>query len=138
MPDEAERQKQLAAEMILDSEGLTDDLQDTAAKRLLAWGITQAERLTEETGDTARAVGGLRRVIKRVNNLVAERAALSDDEFAAELDELVAASDGLLGPCVQTQAAVQSLLAERDGLDDAALVERITALLAAYKNESAP
>lgn len=131
MPDEAERQKRLAAQMILDSESLTDDLEDAAAKRLLDWGVAQVERLVEEAAndDVERSVGGLRRLIKRVNNLVADQATLTDGEFAVELDELAAMAGQLLGLHIQSQTASQSLLAERNRLDDAALVERITALL---------
>ncbi len=132
MPNEVERQKRLAAETILDSEGLTDDLEDAAARRLLNWGVAQAERLaTEAAGDELdRVLGRLRRVVKRVNVLVANRAALGDDEFTAELDELIAAASELLGRRDSIQVAVKPLLAERGRLNDAALVEQITALLA--------
>ena len=135
MPDETERQERLAAEIILDSEGLTDDLEDAAAKPLLAWSVAQAKRLaTEAAGhDLDRTVSGLRRVIKRVNNLVADRAILTGDEFAAELDELVTMTSNLTGSTVQGQVAMQSLLADRGHLDDAALVEQITALLVPSK-----
>lgn len=131
MPDETEHKKQLAAEMILDAEGLTDDLEDAAAKRLLNWGIAQAEHLAAEAAndDPERAASGLRRLIKRVNNLVADRAALNDDEFAVELDELVALAGQTLGFRAQGQAVAKPLLAERSRLDNAALVERITTLL---------
>jgi hypothetical protein len=137
MPDEAEHKRQLAAEMILDSEGLTDDLEDAAAKRLLNWGVAQAERLAEQSveDDAERSVGGVRRLIKRVNNLVADRARLTDDEFAAELDDLSALAGELLGLHVQSQTAAQSLLAEQDRLDDTALVERLTALFTTHGSE---
>ncbi len=131
MPDEAERQKRLAAQMILDSESLTDDLEDAAAKHLLNWGVALAERLAIEAAgdDVEPSVGGLRRLIKRVNNLVAGQATLTDGEFAVELDELAAMAGQLLDLHIQSQTASQSLLAERNRLDDAALAERITALL---------
>jgi hypothetical protein len=137
MPDEIERQGQLAAEMILDSEGLTDDLEDAAAKHLLAWGIAQAKRLaTERTDeDPERAVSSLRRLIKRVNNLVADRAELSDDEFAVELDELVALAGERIDLRAQGHSVTQSLLVERGHPDEAALVERITALLTPHESE---
>jgi len=140
MPDETERQERLAAEIILDSEGLTDDLEDASAKPLLAWGVAQAERLAAKAAghDLDRTVSGLRRVIKRVNNLVADRAILTGDEFAAELDELVTMTSNLTGSTVQGQVAMQSLLADRDHLDDAALVEQITALLVPSEAELTP
>lgn len=132
MPDQAEREKHLAAEMIFDAEGLTDDLEDAAAKRLLNWGAAQAKRLALEAadGDLERAASNLRRVIKRVNNLVTDRAALPDDEFAAELTQLVALASRAVGLQVTGQQMdSQPLLANRNGLDDVALVDVITALL---------
>ena len=131
MSNDVEREKRRAAEMILDSEALTDDLKDTAAKRLLGWSVAQAERLATEKAekDLDRALSSLRRVTKRINNLVADRAGLTDSEFATELDELFTAANELSGFRAQIQVATQSLLAERRRLDEAALVERITLLL---------
>jgi hypothetical protein len=131
MPNNVEREKQRAAEMILESEALTDDLKDTAAKHLLDWSVAQAERLATERAekDLDRALSSLRRVTKRINNLVADRAGLTDSEFATELAELFAATNKLSGFRAQVQVATQSLLAERNRLDEATLVERITLLL---------
>ncbi len=131
MSNDTERQRQLAAEMILDSEGLTDDLEDAAAKRLLSWGVAQAERLATQVAaqDLDRSVNRLRRLIKRVNNLAANRASLSDDELAAELDDWLAAASELLGGGAPTKADAVALIAGQDKLGDAALVERVTALL---------
>jgi hypothetical protein len=114
MHQDVERKKQLVAEMVLDSEGLTDDLEDTAAKRLLDWGLAQAEQMATQATDQDldRSVSGIRRLIKRVNNLVADRAALTDDELAAELSELVALAGETIG--LHIQAVSQSLLADRD------------------------
>ena len=129
MHNEVQRKKQLAVEMVLDSEGLTDDLEDAAAKRLLDWGLAQAEHMATQATDQDldRSVSGIRRLIKRVNNLVVDQVELTDDELAAELSELVTLAGQTIG--LQTQAIGQSLLADRECLDDVALVERITALL---------
>jgi hypothetical protein len=129
--DDTARRKQLAAEAILDSEGLTDDLRDAAAKRLLKWGVAQAERLATQAADddVDRVVSDLRRLVKRVNNLVADRTSLTDEEFAAALDELTAAAGHLTGLHVQSQVVAQSLLTGRGRLDEAAMVEQIIALL---------
>lgn len=131
MSDETKRRRQLAAEAILDSEGLTDDLKDAAAKHLIKWGVAQAERLATEAADddVDQVVSDLRRLVKRINNLVADRTSLTDDEFAAELDELTAAAGHLTGLRVQSQVAAQSLLTSRERLDEAAMVEQIIALL---------
>jgi len=131
MPNDVEREKRRAAEMILESEALTDDLKDTAAKQLLDWSVAQAERLATERAekDLDRALSSLRRVTKRINNLVADRAGLTDSEFATELDELFAAANELLGFRAQIEVATPPLLAERSRLDEAAMVDRITLLL---------
>jgi len=137
MPNETEHQKRLAVEMILNSEGLTDDLQDAAAKRLLNWGVVQAERLATGAGgdELDRVLSRLRRLVKRVNSLVADRSTLGDDEFAAMLNELVAAASELFGRRDPSQVAVEPLLAGRRRLDEAALVEQITALLAPIESK---
>jgi len=138
MHKDIERQKQMAVEMILDSESLTADLEDAAARRLIKWSIDHAERLAAETSgdDLDRAVSRLRRVIKRVNNLVADRAALSDDEFAAEVKDLVALAERI-GVKSQDQTDTQNILVDKTQSDDATLVERITALLTFPENEVA-
>lgn len=138
MPNEIDRQEQLVAEMILDSEGLTEDLENAAAKRLLAWGLAQAKRLvTEATDDDPdRTVSNLRRVIKRINNLVADREILSDAEFAAEVGELVALTGEKIGLRVQSQSSSQTLLVDRRHLDAERLVETITALLTPHESET--
>jgi hypothetical protein len=129
MHQDAEHKKQLAAEMVLDSESLTDDLEDIAAKRLLDWGLAQAEHMATQATDQDldRSVSGIRRLIKRVNNLVADRAVLTDDELAAELNDLATLAGQTIG--LQIQAIGQALLTDRESLDDVTLVERITALL---------
>lgn len=130
MKKEIERRKRLAVEMLLDSEGLTDDLKDEAAKRLLNWGISQAERLVTETAtDEDQAVGTLRRLIRRVNHLVAGQSRLTGDEFATEVNDLTAFAAEKLGLQTRAGIAAQSLLAERDALDEAEMVDRLTALL---------
>lgn len=138
MPNEIDRQEQLVADMILDSEGLTDDLEDAAAKRLLAWGLAQAKQLAAEAtdDDPDRTVSNLRRVIKRINNLVADREILSDAEFAAEVGELVALTGEKIGLRVQSQSSSQTLLVDRRHLDAERLVETITALLTPHESET--
>lgn len=131
MGHDTEHKKRLAVERLLDSEGLTDGLEDTAAKRLLDWGLAQTERLATETADDEleRSTGGIRRLIKRVNNLIADRAMLTDDEFTAEVDDLQSLAAEKLGARVQSAMAVQPLLSERGRLSEKEMVERLTALL---------
>jgi hypothetical protein len=47
--DELESRKQLAAEMILDHEGLTDDLMDEEAQALINWAVARMEAFVPTT-----------------------------------------------------------------------------------------
>lgn len=96
---ELETRRRLAIEMILESESLTDDLQDDEAEILLDWGLAQAEAYALATGVTAneeearlaldQGVKTVRRVMRFINDLVAERIDLSDGEMVEELLRLV-------------------------------------------------
>jgi hypothetical protein len=92
---ELDARKRLAIEMILESESLTDYLQDDEAEILLDWGMTQAEAYalaTQEIADEEEArlaidqgVTTVRRAMRFINELVAERMDLSDGELVEEL-----------------------------------------------------
>jgi len=96
---ELEARKRLAIEMILESESLTDDLQDDEAGILLDWGLTQAEAYalaTQEITDEEetrlaldQGVTTVRRAMRFINDLVAERMDLSDGEMVEELLHLI-------------------------------------------------
>lgn len=96
---ELEARKRLAIEMILESESLTDDLQDDEAEILLDWGLAQVEAYALTTQDTAneeearlaldQGVTMVRRAMRFINDLVAERMDLSDGEMVEELLRLV-------------------------------------------------
>jgi hypothetical protein len=92
---ELDVRKRLAIEMILQSESLTDYLQDDEAETLLDWGLTQAEAYalaTQEIPDEEEArlaidqgVTTVRQAMRFINELVAERMDLSDGEMVEEL-----------------------------------------------------
>ena len=96
---ELDARKRLAIEMILKSEGLTDYLQDDEAEILLDWGMTQAEAYalaTQEIADEEEAhlaidqgVTTVRRAMRFINELVAERMDMSDGEMVEELLHLI-------------------------------------------------
>jgi len=95
---ELEARKRLAIEMILESEGLTDDLEYDEAEILLDWGLAQAEAYalaTQETPDEEasltldKGVTTVRRAMRLINDLVAERIDLNDGEMVEELLRLV-------------------------------------------------
>lgn len=104
--------KRLAIEMLLKSEGLTDHLQDNEAEILLDWGMAQAEAYALVTQETAKeeearlaidqGVTKVRRAMRFINNLVAERMDLSDGEMAEKLLHLISLAGEL--PRVQALA----------------------------------
>ena len=96
---ELDARKRLAIEMILKSESLTDYLQDDEAETLLDWGLAQAEAYalaTQEIADEEevrraidQGVTTVRRAMRFINDLVAERMDLSDGEMVEELLHLI-------------------------------------------------
>jgi hypothetical protein len=109
---ELDARKRLAIEMILESESLTDYLQDDEAETLLEWGLAQAEAYalaTQEIADEEEArlaidqgVTTVRRAMRLINDLVAERMDLSDGEVVEELLHLISLAREL--PRVQAVA----------------------------------
>jgi hypothetical protein len=96
---ELDARRRLAIEMILESESLTDDLQDDEAEILLDWGLAQVEAYalaTQEIADEKEArlaidqgVTTVRRTVRFINDLVAERMDMSDGEMVEELLRLI-------------------------------------------------
>lgn len=91
---EIEARKHLAIEMILESESLTDGLQEDETEILLDWGLAQAEAYALATRDIAdeearlaidQGVTTVRQAMRLINDLVAERIDLSDGEMLEEL-----------------------------------------------------
>ena len=120
---ELDARKRLAIEMILKSEGLTDHLQDDEAEILLDWGMTQVEAyalVTQEIAEEEEArlaidQGGtkVRRAMRFINDLVAERMDLSDGETVEKLLHLISLAREL--PRVQTVAGEEE---EEEMLED--------------------
>lgn len=89
-----------AAELILQDERLTADLEDPAADLLLRWAIdlagqavaraSQGEPLSGEA--VADAVAPVRRLARAVNDLAAHRSELDEREFVARLLALLEAA----------------------------------------------
>lgn len=110
-----EARKRLAIELLLESESLTNDLQDDEAEILLDWGMAQAEAYalaTQEITDEEEArlaidqgVTTVQRAMRFINDLVAERMDLSDGEMVEELLHLISLAREL--PQVQAIATQQ-------------------------------
>jgi len=96
---ELDARKRLAIEMILKSESLTDYLEDDETETLLDWGLAQAEAYALATQEIAneeearlaidQGVTTVRRAMRFINDLVAERIDLSDGEMVEELLHLI-------------------------------------------------
>jgi hypothetical protein len=124
---ELDARRRLAIEMILESEGLTDDLEYDEAEILLDWGMAQAEAYalaTQEMADEEEArlaidqgVTTVRRAMRFINDLVAERIDLSDGEIVENLLQLVSLAREL--PHVQVIAGEEEeeILEEEEDFD---------------------
>jgi len=125
---ELEARQRLAIEMILESESLTDDLQDDEAEILLDWGLAQAEACalaTQQIADEEEArpaldqgVTTVRRAMRLVNDIVAERMDLGDGEMVEDLLRLVSLVKDL--PRVQVIASAEEeeeILEEEEDVD---------------------
>ncbi|MGD8463721.1 MAG: hypothetical protein PVI09_07620 [Anaerolineae bacterium] len=103
----------LAAGMILDSASLTDELTDEEAQPLIDWGLAQAAAaaadvagdplLVAATANQQREALGdriapVRRVMKFINDLAADRHELPPDQVTAEVRYLLELGAGLPRP----------------------------------------
>ncbi|MFB0538098.1 MAG: hypothetical protein ACETWR_24310 [Anaerolineae bacterium] len=125
---ELEARKRLAIEILLESESLTDDLQDDEAEILLDWGLAQAEACalaTQEIADEEEArpaldqgVTTVRQLMRFINDIVAERMDLGDGEMVEDLLRLVSLVKDL--PHVQVIASdeeEEEILEEEEDID---------------------
>jgi len=130
------RARQRAAEMILDMPSLTDELADAAARPLLEWGVGQAEAEADASdGDlAAERAGPVRRIIKVVSRLAADRHVLEPEQVAEELTLVLDLADRLPRPPALHARPVRSsvvadLAAWQMEMDDRTFVRSVLALL---------
>jgi hypothetical protein len=139
---EGEVRARRAVESILENESLTADLDDVEAQRLLEWGIVHAKRLAAENrGSLDDELGALRRLMRGINKLLAERRPCrqaddvprrlrrDDNRLRRRLERLVERSAGLSfsppdGATVDAFVAVQRHLPA---------AEKLEALLALFR-----
>jgi hypothetical protein len=103
--DSFEARLQRATEAILEAENLTDGLQDAEAEALLNWGLARVEGVVQATAKLDRAdakaqigssVTTVRQMMRRINNLIAGRVDIEeDDELADGLRALLLAAPNL-------------------------------------------
>jgi len=135
--------------MILGTPDLTDELTDAEARPLIHWGLAQAEFAAERVqaenalevyvaaegpGEAlADRVSRVRRVIKAVNRLAAERHELKPDVVAEEMDYILELAGRLPNP--PPKDILSTTLAElagwQAGMDNAAFVWALLTLLGA-------
>ena len=123
--DELAGRVQRAAESILESEGLTGDLDDVAARALLEWGVACAQRAAQATSglmqvEAEAALDERLRAVRHLMRLVSGWAAGGQAEAggAALLDEIVAQAAIVYGQAFTSPDAEQraALLQQMPGL----------------------
>jgi hypothetical protein len=95
-----------AAESIMENERLTADLDDDAAKVLIAWGIVCAKRVVGQTTgmDDAEAeeamypgLGATRRLMRTINNWIAKGREIGREERVAYFDKVIEHATNIYG-----------------------------------------
>jgi hypothetical protein len=147
-----EKLRQQAVEMILESASLTDDLTDEEARPLIAWGLDQAEAAADAVVASQRIsvshlpptvpaadlhaalavrVGPVRRAMKAISALTADRRELSSQEMAGELESIRTLAGELPAHALLTisDTGLAELGARQAGLNNAAFVQALLALL---------
>jgi hypothetical protein len=117
--------KQRVAEQLLEDSGLTGDLDDAEASRLLKWGLPISKQLVEQTADMTEAqaeaylssaMKNLRRAMRRINKLVGSLASSTPDERLALLEKIFEAAGEVPVLEFTPPAALESEAATLQGL----------------------
>jgi hypothetical protein len=148
----SEEWHRLAAEIIVESSSLTDELTDEEASPLLFWGLAQAESAVDAVVATqgvpvghVRAVlpaadfhavlagrlAQVRRMVKAISTLAADRHDLSAQEMVEELEYIRTLAGSLpdIPSLTITDTTLAELAAWQTGFDNAEFVRAILALL---------
>ncbi len=92
--------QQIAIDRILETENLTDGLEDNDARWLLDWGIARLPTLIDKTEDEDAAgakVNDLMVVMRKVNQIISARGSGSAEDLAVTIQELNLAISRLFG-----------------------------------------
>ena len=101
-------EEQAAIDRILETENLTDALEDEQANRLLNWGIQRVPGLVGGVADDEFAggkVNQLMAVMRKINQLIGGRESKTVDELAADIQALAERYQGAFGSAPQTSSA---------------------------------
>jgi hypothetical protein len=140
-----EQLRQMAAETILEASNLTDELTDKEARPLIDWGLAQAREAAwalalsdslavMSTDDLypvlADQLTPVRRTMKAINALAADRHGLQPEALVEELQYVVELSKRLPSPppLVTTETTLAELAAWQTGMDNATFVWAILTL----------
>jgi hypothetical protein len=139
-----EARKRWAAENILNSEALTDDLADPEATRLLAWATGRAKEAARETADLPPAeaeaalderLTALRKLVRGINKLAGEARSADPERVQRRLERLAEAAE-VLGLEVANGETMAAFAREHETLVVGARLEWLLAFFEAA--EEAP
>ena len=91
--------RQLYVDKILETENLTDNLEDEDANKLLNWGIAHIDKLIsgiENDDEAGEKINGLMHVMRGLNSLAGNPASISHEKIADLLERYAAVADGKL------------------------------------------
>jgi hypothetical protein len=138
-----EARRRWAAENILNSEALTDDLADPEATRLVAWATERAKAVAEETAGLSPAeaeaalderLTALRKLVRGINKLAGETQPADPDRVQRRLERLAEAAEAL-DLKAPDEGAMAAYVREQEGL---AAGSRLEQLLRLFGEEGAP
>ncbi len=119
--------KERFVERILETENLTDELEDAEANWLLDWGINQLNAVLQDTSDDELGgvrVNALMAVMRKINRLSAARQNKTPPSLSADLRALVELFGLAFGcPGRAEPASLQSVAAHLPGLSTPEAVE---------------
>ena len=117
--------KQRIAEQLLEDSGLTGDLDDTEASRLLKCGLPISQQLVEQTSGMtlveaeeyiSSTLKNLRRTMRRINKLVGSLSSSTQDELVELLEKIFEAAGEVPVLEFTPPAALESEVANLQGL----------------------
>jgi hypothetical protein len=119
--------EQLFISRLLETENLTDNLEDSDANVLLDWAVGQVKTLIADPLMAGEKVNGLMAVLRKINHLVPDISMKSPQELAVTLADLAKTVEGVFGRQPPENAADLQYLAET--LHMASTSDAIKALL---------
>lgn len=141
-----EESRRLAAEMILEASGLTDELTDEQSRPLIGWALSQGEAAADAlstsidlnlvpAGDAqemlAERLSPVRRMMLSINSLAGQRRDLDPRQVYSKLETIRALAEELPAPggASVSDTALAELAAWQTGFDNGAFVGAVLYLV---------